>query len=112
MGSSSACLHVRLGQFFVDRGLASQLLGLALEGGLAAHQVDRAAPADGHEPGARIVRNARLRPLLERRDERVLCQVLGQADVADDPRQAGDEARRLDPPDGLDRAVGIGGHGF
>ena len=46
------------------------------------------------------------RPLLERRDQRVLRQLLGHADVAHDARQAGDEPRRLDAPDRLDRAVG------
>ena len=48
------------------------------------------------------------RPALERRDQRVLRQVLGQPDVADQPRQAGDEAGGLDPPDRLDRRPGIG----
>ena len=41
-----------------------------------------------------LSRNARLRPLLERGDERVLREVLGQADVAHDPREAGDEPAR------------------
>src|SRR2546427_3525880 len=45
----------------------------------------------GHEPSARIVRDARLRPALERDDERVLRQVLGQTDVAGDPGEPGDE---------------------
>jgi hypothetical protein len=29
--------------------------------------------------------------LLERGDERVLCKILGKADIAHDPRQPGDE---------------------
>ena len=45
------------------------------------------------------------RPLLQRRDERVLREVLGQPDVAHHPRQPGDQPGRLDPPDGVDRAV-------
>ena len=61
----------------------------------------------GHEPGARVVRDARLRPLLERGDQRVLRELFGQADVAHDPRQAGDEPGRLDPPDRVDRAMGV-----
>ncbi len=32
----------------------------------------------------------------------------GEADVAGHPRQAGDQPRRLDPPDGLDRPAGLG----
>ena len=55
--------------------------------------VDRAMLRGGHEPGARIVRDARLRPLLERGDERVLRELLGEADVAHDPREPGDEPR-------------------
>ena len=49
-----------------------------------------------------------LRPLFERRDERVLREILGEADVADDAYEAGDEPRRLDPPDGVDRPMSIG----
>ncbi len=63
----------------------------------------------GHEPGARIVRDTRLGPPLERCHERVLGEILRQADVAHDPRQAGDERRGLDPPDSLDRALLAGG---
>src|SRR3989475_9598767 len=58
----------------------------------------------GHEPGARIVRDARLRPALERGDERVVRQVLGETDVAGDAREPGDELGGLDPPHGIDRA--------
>ena len=74
----------------------------------AAQPVDRAVLGGGHEPGARVVRDARLRPLLERGDERVLRQLLGQADVAHDAREAGDQPGRLDPPDRVDRAMGVG----
>jgi hypothetical protein len=38
----------------------------------------------GHQPGARVVRDARLRPLLQRRDERLLREVLGEGDVTHD----------------------------
>src|SRR5260370_6024076 len=65
----------------------------------------------GHEPGARVVRDARLRPLLECRDQRVLRQVLGQAHVSHDPCQAGDQAGRLDRADRLDRPMRVRGHG-
>ena len=52
-------------------------------------------------------------PLLERGDERVLREVLGEADVAHDAREAGDEPRRLDPPDRVDGAMGVGsGHSY
>ena len=79
----------------------------------SAQQVDRPVLGGGHEPGAGVVRDARLRPLLERGDERVLGQLLGEADVAHDPREAGDEPGRLDPPDRVDRAMGVGSrHGY
>jgi hypothetical protein len=45
----------------------------------------------GHEPGARVVRDARLRPLLKRGDESILRQVLGKADVTHDAREPSDE---------------------
>ena len=70
--------------------------------------IDGAMFRGGHEPGARVVRDARLRPLLERGDQSVLRELLGQADVAHDPRQTGDEPGRLDPPDRVDRAMGVG----
>jgi hypothetical protein len=55
-----------------------------------------------HEPGARLLRDARTRPLLERGNQRVLRQLLGEADVADDPRETGDQPGGLDSPDGVD----------
>ena len=59
----------------------------------------------GHKPGSRVVWDARLRPLFERSDESILSEVLGDADVAHDSREAGDEPRRLDPPDRVNRTV-------
>ena len=92
--------------------LVAELLVLALEQLVAAQLVDGAVLRGRHQPGARVVRDARLRPLLERGDERVLRQLLGEADVAHDARQPGDEPRRLDPPDRVDRAMRLGGrHG-
>jgi hypothetical protein len=44
--------------------------------------------------------------VLERGDERVLRQLLGEADVAHHACDAGDHLRRLDPPDRIERAVG------
>ena len=87
--------------------LARELLRLAIVDLRPAQAIDRAVPADGHEPGARVVRDARLGPLLERGDERLLREVLREPDVAHDPDEAADHARRLDPPDGLDRAIDL-----
>jgi hypothetical protein len=87
---------------------AADLRVLALEQLHAAQPVDRAVPGGGHEPGARTVRDARLGPPLERRDQGVLRQLLGEADVAHDAREAGDEPRRFDAPDRVDRAIRLG----
>ena len=72
--------------------------------------VDGAVLGGGHQPGARVVRDARLRPLLQRRDQRVLRQLLGQPDVAHEARQPGDQ-----PGDSIRQtasigAVGLGSH--
>ena len=64
------------------------------------------AVAMSQAPG--IVRDARLGPLFERGDQSVLREILGEADVAHDPREAGDEPGRLDPPDRVDGAMGVG----
>ena len=101
-------VEVRRGHLLLGLELATELLVLALEPLASAQEVDRAMLRGGHEPGARVVRDARLRPLLERGDERILREVLGETDVAHDPREAGDEPGGLDPPDRVDRAMGIG----
>jgi hypothetical protein len=80
---------------------------LALEARIPAQVIDRPLLRRGHEPGPRIVRDPRLRPPLERCQERVLRQILRDADVAHDPREAGDQPGRLDPPDRIDRAMCI-----
>ena len=87
--------------------LAPQLQGPALVDPGATQPVDRPVLAGGHEPGARVVRDARLRPLLQRGHQRLLRQVLRQPDVAHDPGQPGDQPRGLDPPDGVDRALDV-----
>jgi hypothetical protein len=48
-----------------------------------------------------------VRPLLERGDQRVLGELLGKTNIADDARQTGDESGGLDPPDCIDRAMRI-----
>jgi hypothetical protein len=46
-------------------------------------------------------------PLLERGDQCILGELLGKTNIADDAREAGDESGGLDPPDCIDRAMGI-----
>jgi hypothetical protein len=65
----------------------------------------------GHQPRAWIVGNTRLGPLLEGGDQSILREVFGEADIAHDAGQSGDEADRLHAPDGIDRGMGVGrGH--
>ena len=78
----------------------------------AAQMIDRAPLGGRHQPRARVFRNAGLRPVFERGQQGILRQILGQRHVAQHPRQAGDQPGLLDPPDGEDRAMGVGGrHG-
>jgi hypothetical protein len=60
-----------------------------------------------HKPRARLFGDTRVGPLLERRDERVLRELLREADVADDSREARDQPGGLDPPDRVDGAMGV-----
>ena len=102
----------------VDRGVAPKVelapqSSCLRSGRPVSELVDRAILGRGHQPGAGILGNARLRPLLERDDERLLREVLGEAHVADDPGQPRDEPRRLDSPDRVDRAMRVGSrHGY
>ena len=91
--------------------LAADLLVLALDQLGAAMLVERAVLRRRHQPGGGIVRNALFGPALERGDQRVLRELFGDADVARDARDAGDDLRLLDPPDRLDRLVRVGSHG-
>jgi hypothetical protein len=70
--------------------------------------IDCTASGGRHQPGAGFFRDARLGPLFEGSQQRVLRQFLGQRHVAQDPRQAGDQPRLFDSPDGEDRAMGVG----
>ena len=96
-----------------DFQLVAELPFLAFVHRATAQLIDRAVLRGGHQPGARLVGHTRLRPTLQRRDQGVLRQVLGHSHVAHEPGEAGDEPRRLDSPDRLDGAVGVGSrHGY
>lgn len=101
-------VEIRHGRFLLPGGeFTAQLLVFAFEQFTAAQMVERAVFGGGHQPGARIVRDARLRPALEGGDQSVLREFLGEADVAQQPRERGDDARRLDAPHRVDGAVDI-----
>ncbi len=101
-------VEVRRGQL-PRRQLVTELLVLPFQQLAAPGIVDGAMLRGGHEPGARVVRDAAHRPPLERRDQRVLRQVLGETDVVHHPREASDESGGFDPPDRVDRARDVGG---
>ena len=105
-------IEVRRRTFSLGLDLATELGVLAFDQLLAAQPIDGAMFRGGHQPGARLVGNARLGPLLECGDEGVLRQLLGNTDVTHEARQAGDEPCLLDPPDRVDGAMCIDGrHG-
>ena len=107
-------VEIGLRRLLLDLELVAELLVLAFEQ-LVAAEADRWRDAwraaMSQAPGLSGMPD--LGPLLERRDERVLREVLGEADVAHDSRETGDELRRLDPPDRVDGAMCIGSrHGY
>ena len=75
---------------------------------VATEDVDAAALRRRHEPRARLLRDARFGPALERCDERLLREVLRQSDVPNQARESRDERGRFDPPDRLDGAMDVG----
>ena len=83
---------------------------LALEERVSPEVIDCAVLGCGHKPGSRIVRDARLRPLFERSDESILREILGDAYIAHNSRETGDESRRLDPPYRVNRTMCISSH--
>ena len=99
--------RVEVGHGAAGFELVTELLVLTLEQLLPAEEIDRPVLGGSHEPGARIPRHAGSRPLFERRHERVLREVLRQADVADNADKRRDEPWGLDAPDGVDRAMSV-----
>jgi hypothetical protein len=71
--------------------ITPDLLVLAREPRASAEVIDSTMLGGGHKPRAWVVRDARFRPLLERGDQSILCEVFGEADIAHDPHKAGNE---------------------
>ena len=91
--------------------LVSQFRVFALQQLVSTQQIDAAVFCRRHEPCARIPRHTGFRPLLQRRYQRILREFLGPPHVADQAGESGDEPCRFDPPNRLDRAMGVGsGH--
>src|SRR5207247_1921139 len=100
--------EIRRGRLRLVFDLVAELFVLALELFVSAQEIEHTMLRGGHEPGARVVWDARLWPALECSDERLLGKLLGETHVAHDPRQASDEPGRLDSPDCVDRAMRLG----
>ena len=84
-GSSIPASRSGLSTSRADLELATELPRLSLVDLRSPQSVDRPVLGRGHEPGAGVVRDARLWPLLKGGDERLLGKILGDADVAHDP---------------------------
>jgi len=100
-------VEIRHSQLLLGLQFATKLRVLALEPFVSAERVDGTVLRGGHEPSARVVRDARFRPLLECGDESVLRELLGKTDIAHDPSETGDDLGRLNPPDRIDGAMCI-----
>jgi hypothetical protein len=99
------CFQVRHELLLPGFELAAEFLVLLVDSLVAAKVIDRTMLSRGHEPGPGIAGYARLGPLFEGGDQRILRKFLGDANVAYDTREAADEPGRFDPPDG---AMGVG----
>src|SRR5262249_5427826 len=93
--------------------VAAELFMFARRHLSSAKLVDGAMLGGRHEPGSRLVRNARLRPFLERHDERILGEILRKTDVTDNASKRRNQPGRFYPPDGVDGLMGVGSlHGY
>ena len=84
---------------------AGVLFVFALGDGVAAEEIDGAAFGGCGKPCRGIIGDPRFRPLLECGDEGLLREVFGEADVAGEARESGNDARGLDAPHGFDGAM-------
>jgi hypothetical protein len=92
--------------------VSAELRVAALDHSATAQLVDRATFGRRHQPRAGIVGHAGVRPALKRRHQRVLREILGEADVAHDACETGDQTRRFQPPNRFDSVLCVSGrHG-
>jgi hypothetical protein len=97
---------VEVGHGLFERGeVAGEVFVFALGDGVMAEEIDGASFGGGGKPSGGIIGDAGLRPLFECGDECLLREVFSQADVASEAGESGDDARRLDAPDGFDGAM-------
>jgi hypothetical protein len=79
---------------------------LLLEPLAAPGVVDRLPPCGGQQPGAGAIRNAGSRPCLERDDERLLNELFGKVEVAEEADQRRGEPARLFPEGAVEGLTG------
>ena len=72
--------------------LAGERRRLVGEARAPAQAVDRLVPRRLHDPGARVLRHARGRPLLDGERERLLRRLLRHVEVADETDERGQDA--------------------
>ncbi|KAG1253600.1 hypothetical protein G6F65_017397 [Rhizopus arrhizus] len=86
--------------------LVADLIVLAGVQRVQAQAVAGAVFCGGHQPRSRVIRHAGIGPALQGGHQRILRQLFSQADIAHQPRDAGDDAGGFDPPDRLDGPMG------
>src|SRR5215475_6662841 len=101
-------IEIWLRRLLLDFELVTQLSVFSFEELIAAEEIDRSMLSARHQPSAGPFRDARRWPLLKRRDQGLLRELFGDADVAHHAGETGDELRLLDPPDCIDGAVCVG----
>jgi hypothetical protein len=90
-----------------DFQFAAHFFVLAIEQASPPQHVDRAMLGGGHQPSPRIVGHTGIRPLFQRHHQSFLRKILGDANVAHDAGEPGNQLRGLNPPDRVDSAMGV-----
>jgi len=98
--------HAEVGvNLFEGFEFAGELFVFAVGDGVAAEQIDGAPFGGGGEPCAGVFGDSGSRPLFQSGEESFLREVFGEADVAGEAGEAGDDTGGLNAPDGFAGAV-------
>jgi len=100
-------VEIRQG-LFEEHEVASQIFLFPVGDSVATEEIDGAAFGGGGEPCAGVFGDTGSRPLFQGGEQGLLCEVFGKADVSGEASEPGDDASRLDAPDGFNGAVWIG----
>ena len=90
------------------RQLGDDLVRSLAEGGVPAQHIERAVPGDAEQPRPGVVRDAAVRPLLERLEQRVLHDFFSQLEMfrPEDVGQPGDHLSRARTEQMIDELMG------